>query len=548
MNHPVASIIRNVNRRTLLKASVASFAAVQMGGRWSAFAQDAPSGTLIEGNTTVPEGLAPVAEANRASRLLFDALVALDPDTGEPLPYLAKEWSISEDGLVYTFFLQDGVVFHDGAPLTAEDVVFTFELLINEDTASNYYSVFAPRISQVTAIDELTVEFTLNMPVASFIVDTAAYAIGILPKHIVGEIEAADFASSAFVTENPVGSGPFKFGEFVPGEAITLVNNPDYFLGTPALENVVLKILRDQTAAYQQLKTGEIDIAQIDPSYFNDAQTQSNFTPVVYDTNKMQMFGYNLDQDHAAACLLDVNVRRALPFAIDRQLIVDRVLNGLGSVAQGAQSPISWAYDPDSLETTYDYDPENAANLLDEAGWLVGNDGIREKDGEKLAFTVIADAANKIDEGIAMAIQEFLAEIGVSATPEFQPSEALWGNLMGHTFHATIISLTFPPDPDQSLIWDSAGINGGYNVFAYDSEEADQLLQAGLATPQIEERKKIYAELDDLLLRDMPAFVMFYSKGVTGVSNRLQNYVPSAVSYGHAPQETAYLWSVQEQD
>lgn len=549
-----------VNRRQLLQNAAAGAAVLAIAGVGANRATAAPAShgtllaasgqgaanTLIEGGVLQISALAPIVDANRATQFLYDTLTSVDAATLLPQPNLATEWTISEDGATYTFTLKPDVTFHDGAPLTSADVKFTFDLLLNPETASPYNPIFAGRILSVEAPDPATAVFTLSGPVASFLVDLNAYSLAILPKHLVEGIAPDEFVSSDFAQSAPVGSGPFKFSSYVPGEALTLVANPEYHGGAPKIEQYVLKFLADTTAAYQQLKTGEIDVTQISADFYDDATSQTNFTAVTFDTLEQYIFGFNVDPEKGSPVLQDLAVRQAIAYAIDRQTIIDRVFSGLGALAIGTQPPISWAHQPDAITIKYDYDVEKAKSILDEAGWVIGDGDIREKEGVKASFTAIAGSTRSTDQGALLAIQEFLAEVGIELTPSIEEQSPLATQPGVRDFEAMLVSFTFPYDPDQSLAFDSAGIEAGYNLWGYNSPEADDLLHQGLEATSVEERTAIYIDFQNLILTDLPVFITHFTKGVTGVNNRISGYNPSAVGYKWAAQSEATEWEITE--
>jgi peptide/nickel transport system substrate-binding protein len=290
------------------------------------------------------------------------------------------------------------------------------------------------------------------------------------------------------------------------------------------------------------LKTGEVDVAPIGADFYEDAQAQDAFTSVVIDTFALNILGFNLDPATGSAALQEIKVRQAIAHAIDRQLIVDRIYAGLGTVAVGTEPPTTGVNAPGDITVTYDYDPEKAAALLHEAGWVAGDDGIREKDGERLAVTALGNATRKADEGAILAIQEFLAAVGIELTPQLE-AEAFWDKLLAHDFQVALVNFTFPADPDQSLAWAS---DSTFNAWSYKSDVVDDLLKRGLEVQNIEDRKPIYVEMQNILLTDLPGFVLHFDQRVTGVNNRVQNYNPSAVGYYWAVHFDAPTWTVSE--
>lgn len=541
-----------VSRRGLMKGAGAAAGAVgvglALGGGGSLLdpagvvAQAAPAGTLVEGFVGDIGLLAPIVDANRQTLLLFDTLVSQNATTLQPEPNLAKSWTVSDDGLTYTFTLASGVTFHDGQPLTAADVKFTLDLLLNEATASGYYSIFQPRIASVAAPDDATVVVTLNAPSPTLLTDFSAYSIAILPKHLLESVKPEEFAASEFATSKPVGTGPFKLKEYRPGEALILEPNASYHRGAPILAGYVLKILGDTTVAYQQLKTGEVDVAAITADFYEDAKKQANFAPVVIDTFALNFLAFNQDAEKGTPALRELPVRQALFYAIDRQLIIDSISGGLGTVAVGTEPPATtWAYQPEKITETYAYDPEKAKSLLDGAGYVVGSDGVRAKGDQRLSFTILGSTRPNI-QGTILALQEMYKAIGVEATPQLE-AEAFWDKYLAKEYQLAFLNFTFAPDPDQSLAFSSTSI---YNSFGYNNPEVDRLLAEGIATSDTAKRADIYLQMQNILLKDLPVAVLSFDQRVTGVNNRVKNYVPTAVGYYWAIAYDAPSWKIAE--
>ncbi|MBA3944341.1 MAG: hypothetical protein H0X37_07230 [Herpetosiphonaceae bacterium] len=271
---------------------------------------------------TVNPVLVSDTSSGRITSLVFDDLVFIDPDTLQPLPDLATKWEVSSDSKTYTFTIRNGVKWHDGQPFTADDVKFSYDLYMNKDTGTPRAGTLIKHIKSVEVKDPTTVVFTLNDVIAPFMVSDVSY--GIVPKHILSSVAPKDIPTSDFTKSKPIGTGPFKFKEQKPGESVTLVANPDYFAGAPALDTYIWKFVKDSSALYQQLKTGDVDIAPVQPSLYDDAKSQTNFTTYVYDTFNFQFFGYNLDPQKGPTIFQDPKVRQALFYAVDRDGIVKK--------------------------------------------------------------------------------------------------------------------------------------------------------------------------------------------------------------------------------
>jgi peptide/nickel transport system substrate-binding protein len=504
-------------------------------------------GTIIRGDVTDVRTLNPLLVSDTASgevtTLMFDGLVDIDPDSLDPIPNLATAWTVSEDNKTYTFTIKEGVKWHDGAPFTAQDVKFSYDLYMNPDTGTPRAGTLSERIASIEAPDDTTVVITLKDVVAPFLVSECSY--GIIPQHLLKDVAPADIPTSEFTTSKPVGTGAFKFQEFRAGESVTLVKNAEYHKGEPALDTYIRKFVADDTTLYQQLKTGEVDAANVPVTFYQDALAQTNFKLFPYDTFSFQFFGYNLNQEKGSPIFQDVKVRQALFYAVDRPGIVEKIREGLSTVASGTMPVLSWAYQPDRMTTKYDYDPAKAEALLDEAGWVKGADGIRAKDGVPLAFEMYTYSGDKTIEGYASVFQENWKAIGVQMTPLYEEFSAFVTRLTKtFDFQAFLVGFFWGVDPDQQTMWDSKQYGPGFNLYNYVNPEVDRLLEEALRTLDKQERTDLYVEAQNIILADAPALIIDFPKEIWGVNNRLKNFIPNAVSF--ATTWNAYQWYVTD--
>lgn len=504
-------------------------------------------GTIIRGDVTDVRTLNPLLVSDTASgevtSLMFDGLVDIDPDSLDPIPNLATAWTVSDDNKTYTFTLKEGVTWHDGAPFSAADVKFSYDLYMNPDTGTPRAGTLGERIASVEAPDATTVVITLKDVVAPFLVSECSY--GIIPQHLLKDVAPADIPTSEFTTSAPVGTGAFKFQEFKAGDRVTLVKNAAYHKGEPALDTYIRKFVADDTALYQQLKTGEVDAAGVPVTFYQDAAAQTNFTLFPYDTFSFQFFGYNLNQEKGSPIFQDVKVRQALFYAVDRPGIVEKIREGLSTVASGTMPVLSWAYQPDKMTTRYDYDPAKAEALLDEAGWVKGADGVRAKDGVPLAFEMYTYSGDKTIEGYASVFQENWKAIGVQMTPQYEEFSAFVTRLTKtFDFQAFLVGFFWGVDPDQQTMWDSKQYGPGFNLYNYVNPEVDRLLEEALRTLDKQERTELYVQAQNIILADAPALIIDFPKDIWGVNTRLKNFIPNAVSF--AATWNAYQWYVTD--
>jgi len=498
-------------------------------------------GTLIEGSTTDVRTFNPVLSSDVYSSLIcglvYSSLVDIDPDTVQPVPSLATKWDISPDGKTYTFTLKPGIKWHDGQPFTADDVKFSYDAYMNGDTGTPRAGILNQRIASVDVKDPLTVVFTLKDVIAPFIT-TNMYPI--IAKHLFQSVPAKEYRTAA-PSQSPVGTGPFRFKSYKQADNVTLVANPDFHLGAPALDTYIYKFVKDSTVLLQQLKTGEVDFAVVTPDNFDEAKKQTNFNTITYDTFSFTYYGYNLDRP----VLQDAKVRQALLYALDRKTMVQKIKYGLSTVAVGTMPVASWAYQPDKITMKYDYDPMKAMQLLDDAGWKPGADGIRVKDGKKLSFDLWTYSGQKVNDQYVQVMQESWKAIGVDMRPNQEEFSIFMDRITkSFDFDVCLLGFSWGVDPDQTTMFDSTQHLTGFNSFDYKSDKVDALLAQGLHTLDQDKRKAIYVDMQNALLADLPNVVMDFGKGITGVNKRVGNRIPNGVA--GSDRNNAHQWYVSD--
>jgi len=491
-------------------------------------------GQIIEGSYADAQTVNPVLESDTASErivdLLFNAVMTADPATAAPAGELARAWEISTDGLTYTFTLQDGVRWHDGQPLTASDVTFTYGLLMNKATRSPRTSELVARIKSMDAVDDQTVKVVLLAPNAAFLVANMAY--GIVPRHVLESVDPATLAQHPFSTGKQgvtIGSGPFTFGEWVKDDHVTLSKYAGYFKGEPNLDQYIRKVVPDATVIPQQLTTGEIDFGEVDETDVDNLRKQSALNVSVYDTFSFTFYAYQLDPAKSKV-FQEKAVRQALFYALDRQTMIDAIRFGIGEVAVGTIPGLSWAYNPQGLSTSYAYDVGKAKQLLDQAGWIPGPDGIRVKDGQRLSFSIYTNSGNQVREEYVTVFQQAWQKIGADCSPKTEEWTALLQRITGtHDFDMFLIGFQWDVDPDQSAMWATDSYTGGFNMNRYSNPRVDQLLEEGLTTTDRSRRRDLYTQMQNLVLEDLPSPILDFPKQPAVVNARVHNLIPNAV-------------------
>lgn len=457
-----------------------------------------PPGVLVVGQIAEPKALDPAAvTAVNDFRILmnvYDGLVRYKPGLLEVEPALATAWKISNDGTVYTFTLRGGVTFHDGSPFNAEAVVFNFDRMLKEDhpyynTGPFPLSFFFSAIKSVEAVDDMTVKFTLNEPYAPFM-SNLAYPTGLIVS------PAAVMRHGTSIGRNPSGTGPFKFVEWRANEAVVVEANQNYWDGAPALQAVVFRPITDANTRTAEMLAGGIDLmVEVPPVSLSEFQGNS-FT--VHEQAGPHVWFLILNAKEGP--FTDVRVRQAANYAINKEAIVNDVLEGTAKVAAGPTPPaFAWAYNED-LEP-YPYDPNKARALIAEAG----------AQGAELTFYVTEGGSGMLDPvAMGTAIQADLEAVGFDVKIETYEWNTFLGKvnpgLEGKADMAEMAWMTNDPDTLPFLALRTAAWpeNDGFNSGYYSNPEVDKLLEAARATTNQSERARLYKEMQVIVQEDAP--------------------------------------------
>ena len=448
----------------------------------AAFAEE-NNETLVYGSGDYTRINPAMDEHGEINIMIFNGLTAHDGDN-QVVPGLAKSWDYDEETCTYTFHLEEGVKWHDGEPFTADDVKFTIEAIMDPENGSenapNYEDV-----EEITVVDDHTVSFKLDAPNVAFL-DYMTMAV--LPKHL---LEGEDMQTSDFF-RNPVGTGPYKLESWEEGQAITLVKNEDYFKGEPNIDTVVFKIVTDDNAKALQLKSGELDLALLTPKDAATFADDEAYTCYDMKTSDYRGILFNFWNEYWQK---NKDLIPAVCYGIDRQAIVDAVLLGQGMTAYG---PLQRNIYNDENVEHYDYDPEKAKSVLEEAGCEMGDDGFSYRDGEKVGFVISVGAGDQVRVDIAQIAAQQLQQIGMDVTVEI-PAQVDWGGQMAY-----LIGWGSPFDADDHT-YKVFGTDKGANYSGYSNELVDKYLTEARQSDDPEVRAEAYDKFQEELAKD-PAF------------------------------------------
>jgi peptide/nickel transport system substrate-binding protein len=480
--------------------------------------------TLIIG-TTPPDGVlnplyAQTSYDARINECMFDALLENDA-SGQPIPGLAEKWEVSPDGLEYTFHLRKDAKFWDGTPVTAADVAFSFTIPADSSYdgpsdifSSNikgvqaYHDGKASAIEGIQVIDPYTIKFVLDKPNASDIYNTFSRNLGmgglIISKAYYGKnYKQGDTSTIKALNRQPMGSGPYKFIRYTEGQEVRLVANENYRQGVPKIKNLIFKAVNEQTTI-PQLASGGVDLAEFTVTRQNMEQVkQTGFLTIqTYPANGYAYIGMNISYPWFS----DRKVRQALAYGLNRKQIVDAVYGGYAEVIDQPIGRASWSYNPNV--GNYEYNPEKAAQLLDEAGWKKGPDGIREKNGKKFVIHFSASTPNAVNDALIPIAKENYAKLGIEFIPEQMEFNTVSEKSLKGDIEMFMMAWGTGIDPDSSTIFKTKGTQNHLN---YSNPKVDELLAKGLNTTNFEERKKVYYELHQVLHDDLP-YIFLYQR------------------------------------
>lgn len=480
---------------------------------------------IVHGGIGDASNLIPLLASDKPSHdiasLVYNGLVKYDKNINI-IGDLADSWDISPNGLVITFHLRKGVRWHDGRPFTAADVLYTYQVTTDPQTPTAYAGDFL-KVKKAEVLDDYTFRVTYDKPFAPALISWGA---AILPRHLLAGVDI----TRSPLARRPIGTGPYKFKEWVAGQKIVLVSNADYFEGRPYIDGYITRIIPDMATLFLELRSQGIDISGLSPLQFK-RQTenklfQNNFNKYRHLAFAYTFLGYNFKNP----LFTDKRVRQAISHAINKEEIISGVLLGLGKPATGPFKPGTWAYNGNVK--IYNFNPQKARELLAEAGWRdINGDGILEKDGKPFVFELVLSQGNETRQKCAEIIQRQLAEVGIAVKIRVLEWAAFINDFINkRRFDAVILGWTIPPDPDAYDVWHSSKTAPEeLNFISYKNAEVDELLEKGRSTFNQRERKKYYDRFQEILAEDQPYTFLYVPDELTIINKRFRGIEPAPI-------------------
>jgi len=496
-------------------------------------------GIYIEGIAGAPARVNPFYATENSvdatlSSLIFAGLTRLD-ENGLPFPDLAQTWTVSPDGLLYTFTLRPALMWQDGAPLTAADVTFTYQLLQSPALKN------PPELQRLLedATFESPNDFTVTVRLPAPYAPLPAYlTLGILPAHLLRTADPAALYDSAF-NQQPVGAGAYRLQALSLQQA-ELVAHPAYHFDQPFIQNLDLRFYHDDGALFDALTSRQINgalfAASLGPTDFVQLDRHRDLRISPLDTGAITYVYLNLD----LPIFSDRRLRQALLYAVDRGKIIDEVLRGQATRADSPIPPASWAYSG-SL-TRYEANAEVANLLLDEAGWRRGADGVRRRGGQTLAFSITA-SSDPVHTEVAKRVAAAWNELGANVTVKVSGLTPLVRDLIEqHDYEAILFVNASEPDPDPYKAWHSEGRGGrGDNLSLWSNPRVDAILQEARTLAPPTRRVELYREFQEIFAQEVPAIPLYVPTVLY-----VQDASLSGVRIGRLAQPGDRFWQVQE--
>lgn len=537
-DRPVRSAASAVRGRTAFgpAATAAAFAlaAAACGGGEPAGEAGGVPGAERRGGTVVVGGREPVATLNPLTSTdymalqleryaVFTTLVRADSAL-RAVPYLARSWSIDRDTSEITFRLRPDVRWHDGVPVTAADVAFTFRSVKDPEVPFPNRAFF-DGWEEVEVVDDTTVRFGVR-PRPGLLFGWTETPI--VPRHLLEDVPPAELGSHPFGTARPVGSGPFRFVERRGSDAWVFEANADFpeaLGGRPHPDRLVYRVVPDATTLLAELRRGGVHYyVDLPPGQAERVRTDAGTRLVSFPSRTVTFIAWNTRRPAFA----ESEVRRALGLAIDREAIVAAVRNGLGAVAAGPVGPWHWAHDP--ARGPPPHAPDSATALLAAAGWRdADGDGVRERDGAELRFELLTNE-NPVRQEIAVIVQAQLGRVGAAVEPRLRETASLAATVTGaeRAYDAVILSFVQDWVLDERDQWACDRRDRPFHFSGFCSPELDAVLDSIPAARDRETRRRLYRAFHETIVREQPYAYLYRDVTAAGLRRELHGARPDA--------------------
>ena len=469
-----------------------------------------------------PDNMNPILSTDSTSSELqsytFETLLQRNRDSLEFEPQLAERYEILDDGLRYRFHLRKDAKWSNGEPFTSEDIVFSFNTIMDKKTASAHLKVYYADIKSVKALDDYTVDFLFSRRYFKALESCADMRV--ISKKQYGSVKDINTCKE---NRTPHGTGPYVLLQWETGRRLVFTRNPHYYGKKPPFEKIIFKIIPDQNVALQLLKKGELDVVSLRPIQWirqtNSEKFNSNFYKLKYYLPNYYYIAWN----HKKEIFRDKETRRALGMLVNRKQIIDKLLFGQAVEVTGSFYVMGPDYDA-SLPPI-PYDPGKAKELFASKGWIDSDkDGLLDRGGKKFAFNFLYAAQSKMSERFATIVKEDFKKNGVEVNIERLEWGSFLKRLDSHDFDAVILGWTMPFESDLYQVWHSSQMKDeGSNFISYSNPELDKLIEDVRIELDYGRRHVVYKKIHGILYEDQPYTFLYCLPTLVAVSKRFGN-------------------------
>ncbi len=446
---------------------------------------------------------------------VYDGLISIDTALNV-IPWLAKKWEVLDSNKTIKFYIRDDAKFHDGVKLTAHDVKFTYDKIMDSTVSAQNKKADFKDVESVTVPDDTTLIVKYKR---SYSPALLSWAFSIMPKHIYGEGNFNNHPKN----NTPIGSGPYKFVSWETGQRIKLTRNEDYWGIKPKIPNILYKIITERNSARNAFIKDEIYLYSFeDPKawdkFSKDEKNAEKYNFYDYYSMGYSYIGWNAENE----IFSDFRVRRAMTYTMNRAKILENIYMGKGEVCTGPFYPKSWAYN--NSVKALEFNLDSAKQELAKAGWKdSNNDGVLEKNGKDFSFNMLLPSGNKNGELILTVFKEDLAKVGINMNIQIYEWATLLDRVHKRDFDAVIIGWSLTVDPDPYMLFHSSQVDNGLNYYSYKNEKVDSLLLEGQKVFDQEKRTEIYHEVHKIINKEQPYTFLFLRSTLVGVNSQIKN-------------------------
>ena len=478
---------------------------------------------LVETLPVDPPTLNPILATDTSSstvnRYIYESLLERDNKTLELVPHLAKRWEVSADHLSYTFWLREGVRWHDGQPLTVDDIIYSFERIRDPKVDAARIRNYFRDVKRIEKVGTHAVRFVYAHPYFKAL--EICGGAPIVPKHIFED--GSDFNTHS-ANRHPIGTGPYRFVEWKTGRRIRLERFDGYWGKTPRITGVVYKIVPDQTVAFQLLKKGALDLSTVRAIQWvrqtESAAFAQKFVKHRYYLPNYSYIGWNMRRPFFS----DKRVRQAMTMLVNRQAILEKIQFGQGEVTVSNFYRFGRNYDG-SIQP-YPYNPEEASRLLDEAGWIDHDgDGLRDSDGVPFRFSLLISSGNRFGRSLGLFLREDLYKVGIEMEIRQLEWAAMLKLVQEHNFDAVSMAWATPLEEDPYQVWHSSQAEKGSNIIGFVNLRADQIIERARREFDPHRRAILYQAFQRIVHEEQPYTFLFTTPSLVVVAKRFDDVV-----------------------